>query len=128
MQESPSHLRGPNGYSGLRPTIQEALKSLVFLLDDPAPDGLVVVHKRWCPKEMAKFLLGNAVYQDTELFWTDVVQIAADFNTDFNTRFPTEKGVIYNHGIWKFKKQRFRFIGADAPWLEKMGRSATTSL
>ena len=90
VQDSPSHLRGPKGYPGLRRTIQEAHKSLVFLLDDRAPHGLVVVCKRWYQKEMAKYLLDNSVFQDTELSWSDVVQIAADFNTKWG--FPTEKG------------------------------------
>ena len=108
VQESPSHLRGPKGYPGLRRTIQEAHKSLVFLLDDRAPHGLVVVCKRWYQKEMAKYLLDNSVFQDTELSWTDVMQLAADFNSKWG--FPTEKGIVYNYGIWKPKKQRFRFI------------------
>ena len=57
---------------------------------------------------MAKYLLDNSVFQDAELSWADVVQIAVDFNTKWG--FPTEKGVVYNYGIWKPKKQRFRFI------------------
>ena len=46
---------------------------------------------------MAKCLLDIGVFQDTALSWTDVVQIAADFNTKGG--FPTEKGVVYNCGI-----------------------------
>ena len=42
-----------------------------------------------------------------QLSWPDVVQIAAD---DTKWGFPTEKGVAYICGIWKPKKQRFRFI------------------
>ena len=119
VQESPSHLRGPKGYPGLRRTIQEAQNSLVFLLDDRAPHGLVVVCKRWYQKEMAKYLLDNAVFQDTELSWTDVMQIAADFNSKWG--FPTEKGIVYNYGIWKPKKQRFRFIAGTHAMARKEG-------
>ena len=119
VQDSPSHLRGPNGYPGLRRTIQEAHKSLVFLLDDRAPHGLVVVCKRWYQNEMAKYLLDNAIFQDTELSWTDIMQIAADFNTKWG--FPTEKGVVYNYGIWKPKKQRFRFIAGTRAMAREEG-------
>ena len=80
---------GPKGYPGLRRTNQKkAQKWLVFLLDDRALCRLVVVCKRWFQKEMAKYLLDYTVFQDTELPCTDVVQIAADFNTKWG--FPTE--------------------------------------
>ena len=108
VQESPSHLRGPKGYPGLRRTIQEAHKSLVFLLDDRAPHGLVVVCKRWYQKEMAKYLADNTVFEDKNISWANVVATAQDFNKKWG--FPTGDGVVYNYGIWKPTKGRFRFI------------------
>ena len=71
---------------------------------------------------MAKYLLDNSVFQDTELSWTDVMQIAADFNIKWG--FPIEKGVVYNYGIWKPKKQRFRFI-AGTRHGSRRGRKST---
>ena len=68
---------------------------------------------------VAKYLLDSSIFQDTELSWTDVVQIAADFNIKWG--FPTEKGVVYNYGIWKPKKQRFRFIAGTRAMAREEG-------
>ena len=85
MQECPSH---PKGYPGLRRTRKLKSRS-AFSWTTRLPNGLVVVCKRWYQKEMAKYLLDNTVFHDTELSWTDVVQTAADFNT--KRGFPTEE-------------------------------------
>ena len=98
----------PSGYPRLRRDIQEAHKSLVFLLDDRAPHGFFVVCKRWYQREMAKYLNDNSVFEITNKSWEDVVEEARRFNAP--TDFVTGTGIVYNYGIWKPTKGRFRFI------------------
>ena len=108
LQSDPKHAQTPDGYPGLRRVIREAHESLVFLLDDRAPHGIVVVCKRWYQQEMAKYLTDNAVFEDTCLSWSDIHRTAAEFNEKWG--FATGNGVVYNYGIWKPTKSKFRFI------------------
>ncbi len=108
MTDPGSHFRGPKGFPALRRTILEAQRVLVFLLDDRAPHGLVVVCKRWYQKEMAKYLSDNTVFEEANISWSNVTEIAEKFNQDWG--FPNGKGIVYNYGIWKPTKRRFRFI------------------
>jgi hypothetical protein len=98
----------PSGYPHLRRVIQEAHKTLVFLLDDRAPHGFFVVCKRWYQREMAKYLDDNSVFEASDLTWPQVVELAKKFNDEWD--FATGTGIVYNYGIWKPTKGRFRFI------------------
>ena len=98
----------PSGYPHLRRAIQEAHQTLVFLLDDRAPHGFFVVCKRWYQREMAKYLSDNDVFEACDLTWEGVVEQAKGFNERYD--FATGTGIVYNYGIWKPTKGRFRFI------------------
>ena len=98
----------PSGYPHLRRVIQEAHKTLVFLLDDRAPHGFFVVCKRWYQREMAKYLADNNVFEPVSMTWEDVVKEATEFNKRGD--FVTGTGIVYNYGIWKPTKGKFRFI------------------
>jgi len=99
----------PSGYPALRKTIHEAQEHLVFLHDDRAPHGLVMICKRWYQREMARYLLDDAIFEACHMTsWADIVLRARTFNASFG--FSTGEGIVYNYGIWKPKKQKFRFI------------------
>jgi len=81
----------------------------VFLHDDRAPHGLVLVCKRWYQREMARYLMNAKVFEDCpNLTWNEVVASAKEFNQPRG--YVTGSGIVYNYGIWKSKKQNFRFI------------------
>ena len=101
-------LANPSGYPHLRRAIREAHQSLVFLLDDRAPHGFFMLCKRWYQREMAKYLAENAVFETCDLTWEDVVKQAKEFND--RGEFATGTGIVYNYGIWKPTKGKFRFI------------------
>ena len=105
----------PDGFPGLRAAIKEAQQNLVFLHDDRAPHGLLFACKRWYQREMARYLVDSVVFEDCpQLSGPAVVEKAVQFNLTFG--FPTGSGVVYNYGIWKPKKQKFRFIaGTRSP-------------
>ena len=98
----------PTGFPGLSHQIREAQKSLVFLHDDRAPHGLMFVCKRWYQKQMATYLADTEVFEDVAGSWEDVVAGLRDINQRLH--FPTGAGVVYNYGIWKPAKRKFRFI------------------
>ena len=57
---------------------------------------------------MAKYLTDNNVFELCDITWDDVVKQAKDFNDQ--GEFATGTGIVYNYGIWKPTKGRFRFI------------------
>jgi hypothetical protein len=103
-----------DGFPGLKQAIKEAREHLVFLHDDRAPHGMFLVCKRWYQKEMAKYLGDNEVFEDVQRPWDEVVK---DVERQLNViGFKPGKGIPYNYGIWKAKKQKFRYIaGTRAP-------------
>ena len=105
----------PEGYPGLREAIHEAQRNLVFLHDDRAPHGLLMVCKRWYQREMARYLMDSSVFESCANFsWKDIVGMAQNFNVAKS--FTTSSGIVYNYGIWKPTKGKFRFIaGTRAP-------------
>jgi len=88
--------------------VRAAQEHLVFLHDDRAPHGLVVVCKRWYQKEMAKYLSDNKVFEACDHSWEEVERAARVFNQKWG--FADGEGVVYNYGIWKPTKKKFRFI------------------
>ena len=107
VQEKQTTLK-PQGFPGLKQAIREAQELLVFLHDDRAPHGLVLVCKRWYQKEMAKYLSDNAVFETSAKSWDEVRREAIAFNQKWG--FKTGDGIVYNYGIWKPLKSRFRYI------------------
>ena len=109
VQKDDGHRPDPKGYPGLGATVLEAHEHLVFLLDDRAPHGLVVICKRWNQQEMARYLSDSTVFaQCAHNNWEDVEQAAAQFNRQWG--FRDGSGIVYNYGIWKPTKKRFSFI------------------
>ena len=98
----------PAGYPGLTQQIREAQKVLVFVHDDRAPQGLMFICKRWYQQQMAEYLSDSAVFEERQESWEEVLRPLAEFNKQWN--FPTGSGVVYNYGIWKPAKKKFRFI------------------
>ena len=98
----------PTGYPGLVEQIREAQKDLVFLHDDRAPHGLMFVCKRWYQNQMATYLADTTVFEEVPEPYEEVIQRLATFNQKWH--FPTGSGVVYNYGIWKPLKKKFRFI------------------
>ena len=98
----------PVGFPGLTQQMREAQKELVFLHDDRAPHGLMFVCKRWYQKQMATYLADSSVFEHVAEPWSSVVSRLTDINKRFD--FPTGTGVVYNYGIWKPTKKKFRFI------------------
>ena len=98
----------PAGFPGLSQQMREAQKVLVFLHDDRAPHGLMFVCKRWYQKQMANYLADSSVFEDVTEPWSAVVERLAEINK--RLEFPTGGGVVYNYGIWKPSKKKFRFI------------------
>jgi hypothetical protein len=103
-----------DGFPGLKQAIREAREHLVFLHDDRAPHGLFFVCKRWYQKEMAKYLSDNQVFEDVATPWpTIAAQLEAQVD---KFGFKPGKGIPYNYGIWKAKKNKFRYIaGTRSP-------------
>jgi len=114
----------PEGYPGFKKGISEAQQNIVFLHDDRAPHGLVMACKRWYQKEMAKYLTDTSIFENCHtLSWKNVADCAQEFN--IAKGFSTGAGIIYNYGIWKPVKGKFRFIAGtrspcrdEAPGLE----------
>ena len=104
----PNHHPAPQGHPGLREAVRAAHEHLVFIHDDRAPHGLVVVCKRWYMREMAKYLSNSTVFEACDHSWEDVERAAIEFNRKWG--FPTGDGVVYNYGIWKPTKSKFRYI------------------
>ena len=97
-----------DGFPGLKQAIKEAREHLVFLHDDRAPHGLFMVCKRWYQKEMATYLQDSSIFEEDARTWE---QVATSLEQDIESRgFKAGKGIPYNYGIWKAKKQKFRFI------------------
>ena len=61
-----------DGFPGLKQAIKEAREHLVFLHDDRAPHGMFLVCKRWCPREMAKYLMDNHAFEVVNRQWEEV--------------------------------------------------------
>ena len=108
MQDSKFRPCAPKGYPGLRKAVREAHKHLVFLHDDRAPHGLVVVCKRWYQTKMVQYLADSNVFETCDITWNQVVDKAKEFNLKWG--FRTGTGVVYNYGIWKPTKGKFRYI------------------
>jgi hypothetical protein len=98
----------PQGFAGLTKQIREAQRDLVFVHDDRAPHGLVFVCKRWYQRQMAAYLADSSVFEEVPASWEEVVERLAEFNRKWG--FPTGAGVVYNYGIWKPSKGKFRYI------------------
>ena len=114
----------PEGYPGFKKAISESQQDIVFLHDDRAPHGLVMVCKHWYQNEMAKYLIDASVFENCpNLSWKNVVDFAHEFNVAKG--FSTGAGIVYTYGIWKPLKGKFRFIAGtrspsrdEAPGLE----------
>ena len=106
LQTPGFHAQLPKGFPDLLRQVREAQKHIVFLNDDRAPHGLVLVCKRWYQREMAKYLTDNKIFQVCRTSWDEVVKQAEIFNKKWG--FATGAGIVYNYGIWKPKKGRFR--------------------
>ena len=100
--------RQMDGFPGLRSAIQEAKQHLVFLSGDRAPHGIFVICKRWYQQQMARYLTDTEVFEDVPTSWASVCDGLKEKLSHFG--FKAGKGVIYNYGIWKPVKQKFRFI------------------
>ena len=102
--------------------MREAHGHLVFLHDDRAPHGLAVVCKRWYMREMAKYLSDSTVFEACDHSWEDVEKAAIEFNQKWG--FATGDGVVYNYGIWKPTKNKFRYIAGtrSKPWQPSASR------
>jgi hypothetical protein len=88
--------------------VKDAQQHLVFIHDDRAPHGLVAVCKRWYQKAMAVYLADTCVFEPESGTWEQVEQAAVEFNMKWG--FSTGRGVVYNYGVWKPKKNAFRYI------------------
>ena len=103
-----------DGYPGLRQAILEAREKLVFLHDDRAPHGLFIVCKRSYQKCMAHYLADSAVFEELPTPWEEVMKGVKQFPKVKGFEFG--EGLVYNYGIWKPKKQKYRFIaGTRSP-------------
>ena len=96
------------GYPGLRQAIVDAKRDLVFLHDDRAPHGLFLVCKRWYQQQMAAYLLDNTVFESVSGSWTEIMEPIGRQLTQWG--FPVGSGIVYNYGIWKPRKLKFRYI------------------
>ena len=67
--------------------------------------GMVICKRRYM-REMAKYLSDSTVFETCDHSWEDVEQDAAVVNQ----KWVNKDGVVYNYGIWKLTKQRFRYI------------------
>ena len=54
VESDPTHHLAPQGHPGLREAVRVAQEHLVFVHDDRAPHGLVVVCKRWHQTQMVR--------------------------------------------------------------------------
>jgi hypothetical protein len=106
----------PAGFPGFSKQVREAQQDLVFVHDDRAPHGLMFVCKRWYQRQMAAYLADSAVFEEVPSTWDEVVDRLAEFNRKWG--FPTGSGVVYNYGIWKPSKGKFRFIAGTRKRLE----------
>ena len=77
--------------------MREAQEHLVFLHDDRAPHGFVVVCKRWYQCQMAKYLSNSTVFEACNHNWDDIERAAHGFNEKWG--FADGDGVVYNYGI-----------------------------
>jgi len=109
----------PAGFPGFSKQVREAQKDLVFVHDDRAPHGLMFVCKRWYQRQMAAYLADSSVFEEVESSWEDVVERLAEFNRKWG--YPTGGGVVYNYGIWKPAKGKFRYIAGTRQSREPPG-------
>ena len=80
----------------------------MFLHDDRAPHGLFMVCKRWYQQQMAAHLQDTEIFQEDPRPWKDT---AAELSQELKRLgFQAGTGILYNYGIWKPKKGKFRFI------------------
>ena len=96
----------------------------MFILDDGAPHGVCFVCKRWYQKQMAEYLHNSTVFETPTEGPSEVLARLTAFNKKWN--FATGTGIVYNYGVWKLVKQKFRFIAGcrspkPAPGSEKSG-------
>jgi hypothetical protein len=100
-----------DGYPGLRQAINEAQRHLVFLHDDRAPHGIYMACRRWYEKEMAVYLEDSSVFEAVHEDWDT---ISSKIKEKLNTfGFPMGPAIVYNYGIWKPKKGKFRYIAGS---------------
>ena len=103
-----------DGFPGFRQAVREAREHLVFLHDDRAPHGLFIVCKRWYQKEMAQYLEDTSVFEEDTRPWEEIATTLEAEIESFG--FKAGRGIPYNYGIWKAKKQKFRYIaGTRSP-------------
>jgi hypothetical protein len=57
---------------------------------------------------MARYLSDNTVFEACDHSWEDVEKAAHTFNEKWG--FADGNGVVYNYGIWKPTKGKFRYI------------------
>jgi len=57
---------------------------------------------------MVKYLADSTVFETCDKTWSQIVSEAKEFNLKWG--FKTGTGVVYNYGIWKPTKSKFRYI------------------
>ena len=116
-----------DGFPGLRQAIAEARTHLVFLHDDRAHPEIFIVCKRWYQKEMAKYLADGSVFDDVSGSWEELISGTTGLKTTLQNVFGFRcgEGIVYNYGIWKPTKGKFRFIaGTRTSSASESGTSA----
>ena len=98
----------PEGFPGLRQAIAAAKNDLVFLHDDRAPHGMVMICKRWYQQKMAQYLANTTVFEPVDGSWQQIRDMIKAHNDKWG--YETGTGIVYNYGIWKQKKKSFRYI------------------